>query len=142
MKCCLTMAVSETEKGKNMFGLDRRSMEKVATENMHQLNPHLSVESARYLATVVVSVMLADIDAHPEVLAIRSNEILLARLYAQDKKAHAVVREDLKKYRPAYEEALSTGSDPVVALAMSFPLGGSVARQYVSMFQLVDAPKN
>lgn len=122
-----------------MFAPEQHVAETAVVNAMRRANPYLSAPSARYLAALVTSIALANPDKDPESDAIEVNEILLGRLRSGDGRAYTAAREFLEKYRPTYDAALEGGTDPVVALAMAFPLGGKIARQSVEMIEMVDA---
>lgn len=105
-------------------------------DRLQKNNPHLSRKSARYLAKLIYPIAVSEKD--PVKGAEVANAILLDRVRRGDSEAVSAVREDLEKFRPAYETAVAEGRDPVLALALTFPLGEVVARQHVEMFKIID----
>jgi hypothetical protein len=128
-----TDGATTKEKQMSLFkALSRRA----ATAHLRRNNPHLSQESATYLADLFLSVLAVKPD--PQEAAATANEIVIARVRAGVKEAVKVLREDLKKHRPVYEKAVGVGKDPVVALMLANPWTEAESRQHVEMFKLID----
>lgn len=110
--------------------------EELGIQGIKQENPHLSNSAARYVWSILWRVVAPNPNRGSVEMAIEANDIVLGRLRRGDKAAHAAYREYVKKYDVTYEAAIKEGQDPVVALAMAFPLGGEIARQHVEMIRL------
>lgn len=110
-----------------------------AALKLRKLNPHLSEKSAKYLAELLWPITRSEKD--PQKGAEIANAVILERLKRGDSETISAVRDDLKKYRPVYEAAVKGGKNPAVELAMAYPFGGTIARQHVEMFKLIDGVK-
>lgn len=112
--------------------------EELEIQGIIQENPYLSRSSAKYIHSVLAMVVTPNPMRGVTEMTIECNDIVIGRLRRGDKAAHSAYQEYIKKYDPTYKAAIKEGRDPVVALAMAFPLGGEVARQYVEMILLLN----
>lgn len=107
----------------------------VATFLVRRERPHMSKESAKYLAGVMYPLVHANGKA--DGVQQMTNAILLDRLRKGYPEAVSAVREYLVRYRPSYEKSREVGVSPVTGLDIAFGCGEAVAHQYVEMFELI-----